>query len=347
MLSSKKHIIGIALLFSLLGCTTSPENDSETVSETVIEDRPLVVATTDVLCNLTEQIAEDTIDLKCLVDAGVDPHVYQPTPEDRQAIDQAQLILYAGYGFDPALIRLIQASSNPAPRVPVHEKAVVAPLMGGHSHDHEDEHSHDHHHHDHSHDHHHHEDKEASDIPDSHVWHDPQNGIKMVEVISAELQQLQPEQASLYQANAQSINAELADIDEWIKTQVATIPPQNRKLVTTHDALGYYIHAYGFEFAGALSGLSTEESPTAARVGELVKDIQKTQVPTIFAEKSVNPQLIETVGREANVSIADRVLYADGLGLPESEADTYQKMLIANTQTIVEGLGGTFTPFQP
>ncbi|MCY7272802.1 MAG: zinc ABC transporter substrate-binding protein, partial [Phormidesmis sp. CAN_BIN44] len=124
------------------------------------------------------------------------------------------------------------------------------------------------------------------------------------------------------------------------------IPPATRKLVTTHDALGYYAEAYNVPVEGALEGISTEEKPTAARVKELVTTITVAKVPTIFAEVSINPQLIETVAKEANVKVSDQELFTDGLGEPGSSGETYQKMLTANTKAIVEGLGGQFTAFQ-
>ena len=97
---------------------------------------------------------------------------------------------------------------------------------------------------------------------------------------------------------------------------------------------------------GALQGISTEEKPTPTRVTELVKEIKATDVPTIFAEATINPKLIEAVAKEANVKVADQELFADGLGEKGSPGETYQKFFLANTQTIVEGLGGKFTPFQ-
>ena len=98
---------------------------------------------------------------------------------------------------------------------------------------------------------------------------------------------------------------------------------------------------------GALQGISTEEKPTPARVTALVEEIKSADVPTIFAEATINPKLIDAVAKEANVKVADQELFADGLGEKGSEGDTYQKFFIANTKTIVEGLGGTYTPFQP
>ncbi|MFN9396240.1 MAG: metal ABC transporter solute-binding protein, Zn/Mn family, partial [Pseudanabaena sp.] len=89
-----------------------------------------------------------------------------------------------------------------------------------------------------------------------------------------------------------------------------------------------------------------EEQTTPTRIKELVEVIKSSKVPTIFAEVSINPKLINAVAREANVKVSDREIYADGLGAKGSEAETYSKMLIANTKTIVEGLGGKYTPFQ-
>jgi manganese/iron transport system substrate-binding protein len=94
-----------------------------------------------------------------------------------------------------------------------------------------------------------------------------------------------------------------------------------------------------------LQGISTDEKPTPGRVKALVQEIQAAGVPTIFAESSINPQLIEAVAKEANVKIAAQVMFADGLGEKGSPADTYQTFLITNTKTIVEGLGGIYTPF--
>jgi manganese/iron transport system substrate-binding protein len=266
----------------------------------------------------------------CLVAAGEDPHVYQPKPDDRRAIDRAKLILYAGYDFDPSLIQLVKATSNSAPKIAVHEVAVPNPIVGEeHTHEGSEDNSHE----------------EGKTAPDPHVWHDAQNGINMVKTIADSLEKLVPTEASLYDRNAQSLTSELTQIHGWIKSQVDTIPPEQRKLVTTHDALAYYVKAYGLLDEGALQGLSTEEAPTAARVSELVGEIKEANVPTVFAETTANPKLIEAVAKEAKVKVSDRELYADGLGETGTEGETYPKMLKANTKTIVEGLGGKFTAF--
>lgn len=333
-----KYVLSSLVLFGLLGCdaptATNQEVIEEVETETEMVNLPLVVATTDVICDLTRQIAQETIELNCLVDAGIDPHVYQATPDDRRAIDQADLILYGGYGFEPSLLNLVDATDNPAPRIAVYEQAVTEPLMMEDDHDHGHSHSHGHSHGD------------EDEFPDPHVWHDVSNGMAVVNVISEQLAQLQPDQAQLYQDQASAINDELGAIDEWIKAQIETIPTDQRVLVSNHDALGYFVEAYGLESNTALQGVSTEEAPTAGRVGELVRKLQDSNVPTIFVESSVNPTLINTVANEANVQVADNPLFADGLGEEGSGAETYQQKLMLNTQTIVEGLGGSFSPFQ-
>jgi manganese/iron transport system substrate-binding protein len=284
-----------------------------------INSGPKVVATTTVICDMAKQIAANTIDLTCPIKPASDPHIYEPTPEDRKALERAKLVLYGGYKFEPILIQIIKATSTAAPKVAVSEVAVPNPQTF--------------------------KEDDKTEI-DPHVWHNAQNGIRMVKTIQNNLAKIAPKNAALYARNTQVITKEITQIDTWIKAQVATIPTASRKLVTTHDALGYYSKAYNIPLEGALEGVSTNEKPTASRVAALVKMIRAAKVPTIFAELTINPKLIETVAKDARVQVSDRELFADGLGEPDSEGATYQKMLIANTQTIVEGLGGKYRAFQ-
>jgi manganese/iron transport system substrate-binding protein len=278
----------------------------------------LVVVTTDVLCSLVKTVAKETVNLKCLIAAGTDPHTYTVTPTDRQTIETANLLLYAGYDFEPTIIKVIEASKNTATKVAVNEVAVTKPLQMV---------------------------EDGKTETDPHVWHDAQNGIKMVKSIEAALSKAVPARAKTYADNAKSLTTELTQLDSWIKTQIATIPAQSRKLVTTHDALGYYGKAYSISIEGVLQGLSTEEKPTPTRVKKLVTDIKSSGVSTIFAESTASSKLLETVANEAKVKISTTPLFADGLGETGSAGDTYLKMLVSNTKVITEGLGGKFEPF--
>jgi manganese/iron transport system substrate-binding protein len=311
-------------LSSLSACTPQSSWTTQTTpqatatSQATTDNLPKVVATNTILCDLTKQIAATTVNLTCLVKPGADPHVYQATPDDRKAIEQANLVLYGGYNFEPTLIKLIQASSNPSAKVAVNELAVPNPQQF---------------------------EEDGKIEADPHVWHNAQNGVRIAEVIRDNLSKVAPSNAALYNENAKKVTLGIGQIDSWIKTQIGTIPQASRTLVTTHDALGYYSKAYDIPVA-ALEGISTEEKPTAANVKALVGEIQEKKVPTIYAELSINPQLIETVAKEAEVKVSEDEIYADGLGEPGSSGGTYQTMLIANTKAIVEGLGGKFTPFQ-
>ncbi len=329
MSSTTLRMAGFTLLTLTLGaggCATTPSTQSPAPTATTSAnsaapaavDRPLVVATTSVICDLTRQIAADTVDLKCLVEAGADPHSYEPKPDDRKAIEQARLVLYSGYDFETSLVKLIQATANPAPKIAVNELAVPNPEQF---------------------------EEDGKTAPDPHVFHSAANGVRAAEVIGKNLSQLFPNNAATYTANAQKVTGELTQIDAWTKAAIATIPAAQRKLVTTHDAFGYYSKAYGIPVVGALQGISTEEKPTPGRVKELVQTIKDAGVPTIFAEATINPQLIEAVAKEANVKVAAQEMFADGLGEKGSPADTYQNFFITNTKTIVEGLGGKYTPF--
>ncbi|PSR14734.1 metal ABC transporter substrate-binding protein [filamentous cyanobacterium CCP3] len=351
--------LGLVMVLGLIGCSgddaavTSPNGEAALAPV----DAPVVIATTSVICDLTEQIAETTVALTCLLEPGVDPHTYQVKPSDRQAIEQADLILYDGYNAAPGLIALVQDSATGAERLAVYEAAVPNPLMGAaHDHDHGaaathadgKDHSHDHGH-DHGaeaasdHDHGHGEGQGATAelVPDPHVWHNATHNAAMVTVIAESLAQVNPDQATFYAENADRLASQFADIDAWIQAQVATVPADQRQLVTTHEAFGYFADAYGFEVKGALSGLSTDEKPTPGALTALVDQVKAAQVPAIFAENTTNPQLIESVAKDAGVAVAEQPLYVEGPGEPGSDAETVQAMLVANTCTVVEALGGS------
>ncbi|XZN95919.1 MAG: metal ABC transporter solute-binding protein, Zn/Mn family [Microcoleus sp.] len=329
--TSRVSVVAVlAIALGLVGCSEKPQA-SNPVPESRATNLPKVVATTGVICDITKEIAASSIDTICLIKPGDDPHAYQTKPEDRKAIETGNLILYAGYDHEPSIIKLIQSTTNSAPKIAVHQLAVPKPLMGEHEHEAEHKTAAKPH-------------EAGEKVPDPHVWHNPQNGIRMVEVIRDELKKVAPNNAEIYTTNSAKLIADLQKLDTWIQAQIATIPQAKRKLVTTHDALSYYANAYGFEVAGALQGVTTEEQPTAARIAELSSEIKRAGVPTIFVESTTNPKLMETVAREANVKISDKELYSDELGAPGSGADTYEGMLKSNTCAIVSGLGGNCTP---
>jgi manganese/iron transport system substrate-binding protein len=313
---------------------------------------PTILATASVLCDLAQQIIQNDARITCLIPPGQDPHSYEPTPIDRQAIETASLILYGGYDFEPKILKLI--TNSPAPKLAVFETAVPKPLLGESDH-HDDDHPADH------------PGEPAPDrtgtgaTPDPHVWHSATNAAAIVTTLLPALNRLklnpQHQASNLYQTRAQTLVQQFGQLDSWIKTQTATIPTPARKLVTTHSALGYYAQAYGLQMSGALSGLSSDEQPTPATLKALTEQVRSSQIPAIFAtasgpanqpqgdsEASRDRKLLDTLAQEAKVAIAPQPLYVDGPGALDSPAPTTQRMLVHNTCTIVKALGGTCDP---
>ncbi|HEY9761439.1 MAG TPA: zinc ABC transporter substrate-binding protein [Trichocoleus sp.] len=314
----------------ILASCAQPAREEAAPAPAVVE-RPSVVAANTVLCDLTQQIAGDTIELTCLLDYGQDPHVYKPSPSDRAAIDEADLILYGGYQFEPSVIGMINATPNSAPKIAVYEEAVPQPILAqGHEHEHaheEDSHEEN-------------AESEGEPQPDPHVWQSAANNGAIATVLATHLSKAAPANASQYAQTAANLKTQFAQLDQWMRQQAETVPPANRTLVTTHDAFRYFSEAYGFEVGGVLSGLSTAEKPSAATLTELVEEIKSAKVPAVFAEATTDPRLIETVARDAGVNVVSERLYDAGPGGPGTDGSTVQAMLAANTCTIVNALGG-------
>ncbi len=305
--------IAILLTFSLIsgGC-----NPNITENASIDNNKPNVVATSTLIADWTENIAGENINLVSLLKPGDDPHIYEPVPQDSVALEQANLILYNGYNLEPNLIKMMNSVGNKAQKVAVGE--IIDPLSLTY---------------------------EGRTVPDPHVWGNVQNVIKMVKLINQRLSELYPENKAKFAENTDKFIKDLEKLDQWIKEQIATIPPDKRKLVTTHDAFQYYTQAYGLEVAGTLIGISTEEQPSAKTVQTLAESIKKLGIPAIFAETTLNPRLITIVAEEAGVKLAPTPLYSDSLGAENTSGDTYIKMMVTNTRAIVDNLGGKSTPF--
>jgi len=300
---------------ALAACDTAP---TAPTIEGETSELVNVVTTSTMLTDWAAQVGGDAVDLVGILDPGADPHVYEPVPADSVALEEADIVFYNGYNLEPNLVRLMESTGNDARQVAVGE--IIDPLDFEY---------------------------EGQREPDPHVWGDVENVVQIVELIRDELIQLDPENEAEFTQNSEAYIAQLIQLDGWIETQIATIPADQKQLVTTHDAFQYYTQAYGLEVAGTLIGISTEEQPSAQTVQQLAETIRELGVPAIFAETTINPRLITTVAEEAGVMLSPTELFSDSIGAPGSEGDSYIHMMVANTRAIVENLGGTYTPFSP
>jgi ABC-type Zn uptake system ZnuABC Zn-binding protein ZnuA len=174
---------------------------------------------------------------------------------------------------------------------------------------------------------------------DPHIWHNPQNVMVMVDNIAAALIAADPTNEASYLANATTYKAELEQLDSYMQSEVDKLPAEQRKLVTSHDALGYFADRFGFEVIGAvISSVSTESSDAnAGELAELVDTVKASSVPAIFVENITNTELVEQVAMSAGVKVAP-ALYTDALGPEDSEGATYLEMMRYNVDTVVTAL---------
>jgi zinc/manganese transport system substrate-binding protein len=164
---------------------------------------------------------------------------------------------------------------------------------------------------------------------DPHAWQDPRNGVLYVQAIAEGLAAADASRAAVYQAAAERYGAEVRAVDGWIETAFASIPAGQRRIITTHDAFGYYGARYGIEILSA-EGISTEFEPSAKAIAALVRQIKREQVRAVFIENMTSPRMAEMLARETGAVLGGTV-YSDALSPPGGPAATYLDMLRHNT----------------
>ncbi|CAN5560445.1 zinc ABC transporter substrate-binding protein [soil metagenome] len=307
MLEKRARIFCKLLLLSCLSACTQTESAQREV--------PHVLATTTMIAEAAERIGEECVVVRGLLPVGGDPHVYEPVPQDARAVAESDLVLYNGFGLEGWLDRLIRNVGGERPIVEVAEG--LTPIYGQYA---------------------------GGRDPDPHLWGDVSNFIHYVESIRDALVQQAPACETTLRANADAYIQELQALDGWVRERTATIPPQNRQLVTSHDAFQYYASAYGLNVLGTPIGVSTDEEASAQTVARIVEDVRRTRVPALFVETTVNPNIIRRIASETGAGIGGS-LYSDSLGEPGSGAESYVGMIVHNTRTIVRALGGSAEPF--
>lgn len=269
-----------------------------------------VVATTTQIGALTRAVAGDQVRLTVLLPAGADAHDFEPDPQDVRKVHEARLVLRNGIGLDDWMTRTIKNAGGSARVVVVTDGIAVQKSASG---------------------------DEAGEA-DPHVWHDPTNAAVMVDNIAEALSEADPSHAATFGDNAKAYRARLADVDNQIRALIDEIPQEDRKVVTNHDAFGYFFARYGLQFVGAVFPTSSREGQVSAKELAALTDLIKAEgVKAVFAEEEVDPKVARELARDAGVRIVTG-LYADSLGPPGSGADTVDGMLLANARKFSEAL---------
>jgi ABC-type Zn uptake system ZnuABC Zn-binding protein ZnuA len=276
------------------------------------------VATTSVIGDLVHNVGGDAIQLTVLIGPGVDAHTFDPAPSDLVTLENAAVVFENGLGLEPWLDRFWESAQPAGTRVVVSDGIMPLPAgaeEGGAS------------------------GESEQGAFDPHVWHAVPNAIVMVDTIRKALDAADPAHAATYDANAAAYTAELKGLDGWVREQVATLPPERRKLVTSHDTFAYFAKEYGFEILGtALGSISTEVGdPSAQKIVALVDEIDAAGVCAIFTENVSNPDLMDAIADEAGVEVGPP-LYTDALGPADSPGGTYVGMIKSNVTSIVTAL---------
>jgi ABC-type Zn uptake system ZnuABC Zn-binding protein ZnuA len=290
------------------GCTLSSATERGSVG------RLAVVATTTQVADFARNVGGDAVSVTQLLQPNVDPHDYEASPADVLAVSRARLVLKNGVGLEAFLDGAIEAAGFAG--TVVDTSAAVHIRQG---------------------------EGEQERGGDPHVWHDPRNATLMSRAIADAFDAADPAHRSTYEANYRAYAGKLAALDRDIAARIATIPADRRKLVTNHDAFGYYAARYGLTVVGSIiPSFDTSAELSGTDISSLVARIRETGTPAIFAESSLPPRTAETIAREAGVRVVagEGALYGDTLGPAGSAAATYLAMEEHDTETIVGALRG-------
>jgi ABC-type Zn uptake system ZnuABC Zn-binding protein ZnuA len=263
-----------------------------------------VVATTTQVADLVRNVGGDRVAVTGILAPNADPHEHEVRPSDVRALADAKVVVRSGGDLDAWLQEAIDAAGSDARVVTLIDH--VEPLRRG-------------------------------DEVDPHWWQDPRAGRRAVDVVRDALVTADPPHAAGYRAAAAAFGTRVERLDAAIARCMDALPAARRRLVTTHDALGYYARRYGIEVVGTvIPSLSTHGQPSAGQTAQLVRDIRGAGVRTLFAESSVNPKVERAIASEAGARVG-HPLWADTLGPPGSDGATYLASLAANTRALVDG----------
>ncbi|WP_029558037.1 zinc ABC transporter substrate-binding protein [Xanthobacter sp. 91] len=290
-----------------------------------------VVASFSILGDFVKQVGGDRVAVTTIVGPNGDAHVYQPTPADAKAVAAAKVVFVNGLGFEGWMDRLIKASGTKAPIV-VATKGIT-PRTGFVDHDDDEKPKakgkakHDHAKEEGGHDH--------GGI-DPHAWQSIANAKVYVANVRDGLIAADPDGRDVYTANAAAYTAKLDALETEVKSAMAKIPAEQRRIITSHDAFGYFGEAYGLVLV-APEGVSTESEASAKDVGRIIRQIKAQKIPAVFVENVTDPRLIQRIAKESGAKVGG-TLYSDALSDDKGPASTYIDMMHSNVRELSSAL---------
>jgi zinc/manganese transport system substrate-binding protein len=262
-------------------------------------DKIAVTASFSILGDLVRVVGGERVAVTTLVGPNEDAHVFEPKPTDVKAIARTQLLVTNGLSFEPWANKLAKSAGYKGETVVASTGVKALPS-------------------------------------DPHAWQNPNNVELYVRNIAAGLSKVDATGASTYQANAEAYVKELQALDAWAKAQFLEILVVKRKVITSHDAFGYFAAHYQIKFI-APQGLNTEAEPSAKQVAVLIKQIQREKIKAIFVENMSNPKLLAQLSKDAGATVGAS-LYADALSAPDQPGATYLQMMRHNVTQLAAGM---------
>ncbi len=277
------------------------------------QEKLRVLATFSILGDLVKNVGGDRVEVTTLVGPNSDAHVYSPAPADAKRVAAARVIITNGLGFEGWMARLVKASGTKATPV-VATKGIKPRKQAGGSHA---GHSHD--------------------STDPHAWQSVANAKLYVANILAALIAADPDGKAVYEANAKAYTEKLDALDREVRDAMAGIPKERRRIITSHDAFGYFQAAYGIDFIGP-QGVSTESEASAQDVARIITQIKRQKIPAVFMENVTDPRLIQRIAAGSGAKVGGQ-LFSDALTDGKGAAPTYIDMIRHNVKQLTAALG--------
>lgn len=273
------------------------------------------IATFSILGDLVSQVGGDRVAVETLVGPDGDAHVFSPSPADAKKVAEAKIVFENGLGLEGWMSKIAKSSGSKAPVI-VASKGVTAREMededGGHAHGHDHE------------------------VADPHAWQDARNVKTYVGNIRDALVAADPDGKEAYETNAAAYLAKLDALDAEIRAAWEKVPAERRKIITSHDAFGYYSAAYGLEVL-APQGVSTEAEASAKDVARIIRQIKAEKIPAVFVENITDKRLTQRIAKETGAKIGG-ALYSDALSPKNGPAATYLDMMRSNLRELTAAL---------